>query len=176
MEFHFRSLKSKSNPELIFSRSISCEHVWQERADVKEGSAVDCHITVQMMDSIATMTGTLKATVTMLCARCLQPFSLGLETSCNETFFDPEEHPELEEDANVHAVVDDVIELSSHIEDNILLSLPYVALCNDECKGLCPTCGGNLNVKSCGCQRESIDPRLAALSKWFTPETSDSSE
>ncbi|NMA14219.1 MAG: DUF177 domain-containing protein [Clostridia bacterium] len=40
-------------------------------------------------------------------------------------------------------------------------------LCREDCKGLCPICGSNLNIKQCRCERESIDPRLAALKNFF---------
>ncbi|MGB9809870.1 MAG: YceD family protein, partial [Caldanaerobacter sp.] len=47
----------------------------------------------------------------------------------------------------------------------VILSLPMKFLCKEDCKGLCPICGTNLNYGSCSCKREDIDPRLEVLSK-----------
>ncbi|WP_040197469.1 YceD family protein [Candidatus Soleaferrea massiliensis] len=46
---------------------------------------------------------------------------------------------------------------------DILLELPLKILCRDDCKGLCPDCGQNLNEKECGCKHKQLDPRLQAL-------------
>jgi uncharacterized protein len=43
------------------------------------------------------------------------------------------------------------------------LQVPMKILCSEECKGLCPNCGVNLNTGSCNCRREMTDERLAAL-------------
>lgn len=43
----------------------------------------------------------------------------------------------------------------------ILLNLPGKVLCRESCKGLCSVCGNNLNIRDCGCERESLDPRMS---------------
>jgi uncharacterized protein len=45
------------------------------------------------------------------------------------------------------------------------LSIPLKVLCKDDCKGLCPRCGINLNDTSCSCDTTDTDPRWAPLSK-----------
>ena len=49
------------------------------------------------------------------------------------------------------------------VREQLLLALPMVALCKEDCQGLCTVCGQNLNEKKCGCDTRVIDPRLAAL-------------
>ena len=58
---------------------------------------------------------------------------------------------------------DFTIELDEVVISDILLSLPQKYLCSDDCKGLCPKCGANLNQGDCGCDKREIDPRLAIL-------------
>ena len=58
---------------------------------------------------------------------------------------------------------DFTIELDEVVISDILLSLPQKFLCSDDCKGLCPKCGKNLNLGDCGCDKREIDPRLAIL-------------
>jgi uncharacterized protein len=55
------------------------------------------------------------------------------------------------------------IELDPLVREQVLLALPMHAVCRDDCKGLCGTCGQNLNEGECGCARSQVDPRLAAL-------------
>jgi uncharacterized protein len=49
------------------------------------------------------------------------------------------------------------------LREQVLLALPMKALCRLDCKGLCPQCGTNLNLKSCGCAKEQFNPNLDAL-------------
>jgi uncharacterized protein len=54
-------------------------------------------------------------------------------------------------------------ELDAIAEEQIYLNLPLKALCQDDCQGLCSTCGANRNRLKCGCRSEETDPRLAPL-------------
>jgi uncharacterized protein len=49
------------------------------------------------------------------------------------------------------------------MQEQFYLSLPMKPLCAEDCKGLCPVCGTNLNRGTCQCQRSWDDPRFAAL-------------
>ena len=55
------------------------------------------------------------------------------------------------------------IDLSQAVREQILLSVPASPLCREDCKGLCPKCGKDLNDGDCGCDRKAIDPRWSAL-------------
>ena len=58
---------------------------------------------------------------------------------------------------------DFVIELDAPVTADILLELPSKHLCKEDCKGLCPKCGKNLNLGECGCDLRETDPRLEVL-------------
>jgi len=49
------------------------------------------------------------------------------------------------------------------MREQFYLALPMKPLCREDCKGLCPRCGEDLNVKGCGCVIETADPRWEAL-------------
>lgn len=55
------------------------------------------------------------------------------------------------------------LKLDELVETDILLELPSKNLCREECRGLCPMCGKNLNEGLCGCHSETTDPRLEIL-------------
>jgi uncharacterized protein len=54
------------------------------------------------------------------------------------------------------------MDLDELVSDDIFLSLPTKFLCRDDCQGVCPTCGQNLNDGPCSCKK-TVDPRLADL-------------
>jgi len=55
------------------------------------------------------------------------------------------------------------IDLAPALREQILLAVPPSPVCDEACKGLCPTCGKDLNAGDCGCEKATIDPRWAAL-------------
>lgn len=57
------------------------------------------------------------------------------------------------------------VELDSLLQADLLLELPMKYLCREECKGLCPSCGVNLNESECNCILHQVDPRLEVLKK-----------
>lgn len=59
----------------------------------------------------------------------------------------------------------DKIDITKDIRDYAILALPMKKLCLEDCKGLCPNCGKNLNEASCNCKNEKIDPRWEPLQK-----------
>ena len=58
---------------------------------------------------------------------------------------------------------DFTLELDEVVISDILLNLPSKNLCREDCRGLCPKCGANLNLEKCGCSSEAADPRLEIL-------------
>ena len=57
----------------------------------------------------------------------------------------------------------DAIGLDEHVYSNLVVSLPGKHLCGEDCKGICPECGKNLNNGSCDCSRDVTDPRFDIL-------------
>lgn len=69
-----------------------------------------------------------------------------------------------EEDFDDYIVVEgETLDLDELIYSDIILLIPQKYLCSEDCKGLCPTCGKNLNEGECACSKQQIDPRLEAL-------------
>lgn len=97
------------------------------------------------------------------CSRCAEhtvaPYSLDVETTLARELANPDDF------ANVDMVLLDgdlSFELDEVIRDAAILESDMLFLCREDCKGVCPTCGKNLNDGPCNCKPET-DPRLAAL-------------
>ena len=67
------------------------------------------------------------------------------------------------EDDDYIEVPDFELELDDLVVSDILLDLPGKYLCSEDCKGLCPDCGCNLNDTDCNCRKGNVDPRLEIL-------------
>lgn len=96
--------------------------------------------------------GTVKGSATIACARCLEDSIYELEGQVDGYFLlhEPEYVDEDEEDFDV-LPADHVIDLEPLICAALIVEAPLVPLCRDDCAGLCPTCGANLNEGPCGC-------------------------
>lgn len=117
----------------------------------------------------------LKGNAEVSCARCLTRLTLPLDVRVSEEFRrgtpPPGQPPgeQVEEDGNVFTYFEgDQINLDEMIRQNILLELPTAPLCSPDCKGLCASCGKNLNEGACDCAPAELDPRLRLL-KDFVP-------
>ncbi len=97
------------------------------------------------------------------CGRCLAPvkesFSIAIDFAILTSPAESEEEALLAEGQK--------IDIRSLAEETVYLNLPLRLLCREDCKGLCPKCGINLNTDSCECDRKEIDPRLAGLADFF---------
>lgn len=95
------------------------------------------------------------------CARCLDDVEIDVEFSVHELLSQREEGADEDEDIILFDGYE--IELDDIIADHFLMNISGRYLCSDDCKGLCPVCGQNLNHGECDCDNEYIDPRWQAL-------------
>jgi uncharacterized protein len=117
--------------------------------------------------------GSLETGLSVKCTRCLSDFSFVVKSEIKVHFIPRADNNKLAHDIELTEL--DVeqefyeegrVDLSGPARDLILLSLPQVILCRQDCAGLCPECGSNLNTNKCDCKNEgSYDPRLAVLQR-----------
>jgi len=99
------------------------------------------------------------------CSRCLTQFTLPVEADVQELFVYPEHGQEYEEE-DVSLIHDDMIDLTQAVHDAIILDLPLIPLCREDCPGLCPTCGADLNTDPDHSHGDVIDSRWLSLAEW----------
>ena len=102
------------------------------------------------------------------CARCARP--VVYEKNVPIDFLLVSGAAEDEESDDVIAVEGDDVELDGIAVPELLLDMEMAVLCREDCKGLCPKCGKDLNEGPCGCDLRQVDPRLEALKKLLPPE------
>ena len=113
----------------------------------------------------------LRATVSIgydaECARCLKPLSRSFEVTLERTVVTRGElvNTSEEEADDYIQIVDGMLELDSTAAEELLMEFPTKEVCSEDCRGLCPKCGKDLNEGDCNCPKKEIDPRLAILQK-----------
>jgi uncharacterized protein len=114
--------------------------------------------------------GTVKAEVQFECDRCLSEMVVPVTQSFDLLYLPAhqpgnagEEHELTDDDLSIVYYQGHVLNLDDLVREQVELTLPMTRICKEECKGLCPECGANLNEGQCACTDASIDPRWAAL-------------
>lgn len=103
------------------------------------------------------------------CDRCLKPTSSKVETVLSgKLVSDTGKFNDEDELNDIIFYEDDRLNIKEYVWNQVVSSLPMKILCNNECKGLCHTCGMDLNAQSCDCMGNTIDPRLEKLKDLFS--------
>lgn len=95
------------------------------------------------------------------CARCLSEIKVPVDFNIHELLSRAEDGADKDEDIILFDGYE--IEIDDIVTDSFLMNISGRYLCSEDCKGLCPICGHNLNEGDCGCDHEVIDPRWQAL-------------
>jgi uncharacterized protein len=103
------------------------------------------------------------------CARCLEPVVQEAARDF-DLIYRPEGvdagHDEIsvtQAEADIGYYTGDGLMLEDFLREQVLLTLPIKTVCREDCKGLCPYCGKNLNAESCSCKAQPADPRWEGL-------------
>ena len=133
----------------------------------------DLALTIEKDGDAVVVQGRLEATVPLHCGRCLEFYAFTVEPEVDARFVpNPRgrgggDEVELGADDLETDVYDNgVVDLNALLETETTLLLPMKPLCREDCRGICPICGGNRNVTECHCEVRVDDPRWAPLRSW----------
>lgn len=130
---------------------------------VPEDAEVEADAVLDSVDGGVEVAATIRAPWAGECRRCLKPVGGTLRSEVREMYRPrpPGEPPD--QDEETYPLSGEMLDLRPLLRDAILLDLPIAPLCREDCQGLCPSCGSDLNDGSCGCQPAPPDPRWAVL-------------
>lgn len=115
--------------------------------------------------------GALHTEIELTCSRCLSLFNCPLTLNIEEEYFPTTDIlsdaplPLPDEPGSFTIDEHNILDLTEAIRQYAILAIPMKPLCQEDCAGLCPTCGANLNQAPCNCPPEPADPRWSELSK-----------
>jgi len=123
------------------------------------------------IEDLISAKGWVKSKMLLTCDRCLEKFESGYKS-----FFELQYRLQVEDlskaddeaDGAVETVYfeGDILDIADQVRQTVLLSVPMRAICREDCRGLCGSCGCNLNVETCQCSGQATDPRWSALKNW----------
>lgn len=107
--------------------------------------------------------GTVSGLLRLSCCRCLEQFDYSFTLPLAETY------TTLNDVAGEEEIPfsGDTIDVTPEVIKGVIMALPMKAICHAECRGLCPSCGQNLNQGECRCADTGVDPRLSVLRDLF---------
>ena len=109
------------------------------------------------------VSGQMKTRVQMPCDRCLSPVEVEVNVKLSEKLCEKDNAKNEE----IETFSGEMIDLAPMVRKNILFSLPMKVVCKEDCKGLCPMCGKDLNQGACDCDTTYINPKFESLRSLF---------
>lgn len=141
-------LKSKGKKEENFTFSFALDESLLSIPSARFTSPAKMDALVEVYPDEVYISGTLCYEVTAPCSRCLKETTVKRSVSFDDRFLPTSRESEEEDPALIYSR--DRIDLTDYVNELILTDMPLVLLCKEDCKGLCPVCGQDLNEKDCG--------------------------
>lgn len=147
----------------------------QEKFEIESHSLVSpvsAHLDIYKTGPEVIINGRLVTELEFQCSRCLKNFNRHMDVNIDLVY-----HPLEEITAERHALKDDEMEtgfytgaeidLQDVLKEQILLNINMKPLCDDNCRGICPQCGNDLNKQGCSCEKKEVDPRFQVLKQFL---------
>ena len=137
---------------------------------VSNDSGVQGEVRLTRTDRGILTEGTLRTEIKLTCSRCLGSFGCPITLNIAEEYFPTTDvisgaRLSLAEESGCFTIDEHhIIDLAEAIRQYALLAAPMKPLCGEDCAGLCPICGHNLNQGPCNCPPQETDPRWSRLS------------
>ncbi|MFW5788146.1 MAG: YceD family protein [Halanaerobiaceae bacterium] len=158
MDIDLSRLEELGN-KLEIDSKLDFENLKYQNRLIKIPEPLNLNIVVYKGDQSFIFTGEITGQISLECSRCLEFFLLDIEVEV-----DKEVSPEDIEDLK-H------FDLKQLLQPDLYLAVPIKPLCSDDCEGICPHCGQNLNEGQCDCTTEDVDPRMAKLKDFYNEES-----
>ncbi|WP_152523929.1 YceD family protein [Sporomusa ovata] len=171
MKINIAQLKKELGSTQSFSFRTSAEELGlgKEQLILSERVLVEGLVTNKGI--VFEVTGEINTRLKQCCSRCLEEMVTSLTAVFSEEYreVDCKESRDVL-DSEIDYFKGDEIDITDLVRETLLLAEPIKPVCSETCRGLCPKCGVNLNVNTCGCNLVKTDPRLAVLEKLLSKD------
>ncbi|GHO87730.1 YceD family protein [Dictyobacter formicarum] len=168
-------MKSPVGSGAAFEADIHEEQV-QFDNDFKVIGPIDGHTRMRRVNQGLLVDGWIDLSIELECARCLKLFEQPMHITFEELFYPTVDVvtgtplPPIDEDDVFPIDEHHQVDLTEAIRQAVLLAIPTVPLCKEDCAGLCARCGHDLNLGPCDCKPEVDDTRLNVLKQLLQNE------
>lgn len=139
---------------------------------VPKDSPIALDLRIESVGEGVLVTGTADVEIRGECGRCLTPIEDDLTIDVMELYLFPESETD---DADASRLEGTLLDLEPLVRDQVVLELPFMPVCREDCAGLCPTCGANLNDDPDHTHGEVIDARWQKLAGLQSLDLTDES-
>lgn len=169
MLFNLSELLSGNDQKVDFQAELEMNTFQSRLGDyaIVEKSPIAFTVT-KLGKKKVSISGDVSIVLNIPCVRCLEDVRTPIHFSIDrEIDLRDSESDEIEEQEEQDYIDGYNLDVDKLVYGEVLLQIPSKTLCSPDCKGLCPKCGTNLNIKECGCDRESLDPRMSVIKDIF---------
>ncbi len=130
-----------------------------EDSDISFLSPIDYDLKVERRGDSVRINGPVRARLSTTCARCLDQFAFPVASRLEMELLPRREAPSASEvelksgELDIYYYEGEEIDIDPYVFEEIMLNIPVKALCAELCKGICPSCGKNLNIEECRCEK-----------------------
>lgn len=158
------SLAALDRGEVVVREQIPGDDPMWEGSGVTLASPLDVDLTARQVGDGVFVRGRLRTTVRQACRRCLSTVDQPVDDVV-DMLFDTLGEDEEEAEGEVYPLParGDQLDLRDAVREQLLLRAPEFVLCREECRGLCPQCGTDLNQGECDCAPEKAESPWDAL-------------
>jgi uncharacterized protein len=148
----------------------------------KERASMEGHVTgsvtLQLMAGEVVATAVADANTRLVCSRCLEEFDNGFKINVTLDCVPMSELDTAEDtkqlsgdELDLYFYEDGLLDINRMMEEQVILNIPMQPMCSPECRGLCPSCGQNLNTGPCSCVKPPVDERFHVLRDFISRKT-----
>ena len=168
----FLDVKDLAVRKLRIRKTYAPGSIDYHTGEFKQVGPLEVVATAELLEGQIRVSGELRTKIEMVCARCLEPVVEDLHRNF-DLFYRPlvaqakpnEEEQLKVDDTEIGFFKGEGMFLADVLNEQVLLSLPMKVICRSDCRGLCPSCGANLNHEECRCETHAMDPRMAPLAR-----------
>lgn len=164
MKIDLTELLKNKNSEKHIHLELDEMEIFDGRETVKVLKPIIVDGTLHIMGDIIALNCSLESRIEFSCSRCLEQFQRNFTFNISEQL---SKHNCENKDEDIIFIDSDIFDITEILVNNIIVNLPLERLCHEDCKGLCQQCGNNLNLSTCKCKEDDVDPRLEKLKGIF---------
>jgi uncharacterized protein len=149
---------------------VATDDPFWEGTELTPHAPLAVRVELQQAGPDVVVRGRLSGEFVRTCRRCLEPVVTGIDEDVGLLYRSGTEEG-ADEAADVLPLPrGGTLDLTQPIREQVMLAVPEYVYCREECRGLCPHCGANLNEGDCGCTSQDVDDRWAPLRQLRTDE------
>lgn len=167
------SILGETGATLDVDGDVPLESMIVGEAQVEFAGPPRIRATIANVGEIIVVTGFVEATARVECSRCLEPFDFPFTGAIDAVISLTDDADHRSEEQEWYPLEGESVDLLPAVQSALRVEIPFAPVHDEECRGICPTCGCDLNHDTCTCVSQAGDPDnpFASLKELLPPGT-----